>query len=80
MNARPRTEKQKLNDIACSERMRQYHAELKKLKELKVQQETKEETKKEKKPRKPRAKKEKPNIDSITPLKHNPDDFDIEIS
>ena len=56
MNARPRTEKQKLNDIACSERMRQYHAELKKLKELKVQQETKEETKKEKKPRKPRAK------------------------
>ena len=77
-DTRPRTEKQKLNDIACSERMKKYHAESKKIKELKAQQETKEETKKE---RKPRTKKEKKvnEIPSITPLKNNLDEFEVKI-
>jgi len=79
MMMKPRTEKQINNDKACSERMKKYHAELKKLKEMKAQQETVEETKKEKKPRKPRAKKGKQDVESITPLKNNPDEFDIEI-
>ena len=74
-----RTEKQKQNDIACSLRMKLYHEELKRLKELK-QQETKEESRKGKKPRKPRAKKEKAiEMNSITPLKNNPDEFEVEI-
>jgi len=44
MMMKPRTEKQINNDKACSERMKRYHAELKKLKELKTQQETEEMT------------------------------------
>ena len=75
-----RTEKQKQNDIACSLRMKLYHEELKRLKELKQQEETKEETRKGKKPKKARAKKEKAiEMNSITPLKNNPDEFEVEI-
>ena len=78
INARQRTEKQKLNDIACAERMRKYHADLKMLKEMKLKEDTKEETKK---PRKTRTKREKKEIEitSITPLKNNPDEFEIKI-
>jgi len=75
-----RSEKQKQNDIACSVRLKAYHAEMKRLKEMKSQEETREEIKKEKKPRKPRARKEKyDRATSITPLDNYPDDYEISI-
>ena len=80
MAEKQRSEKQKQNDIACSVRLKAYHAEMKRLKEMKTQEETQEEIKKEKKPRKPRARKEKyAKSTSITPLDNYPDDYEISI-
>ena len=80
MAEKQRSEKQKQNDIACSVRLKAYHAEMKRLKEMKTQEETQEEIKKEKKPRKPRARKEKyARTASITPLENYPDEYEISI-
>ena len=81
MAEKQRSEKQKQNDIACSVRLKAYHAEMKRLKEMKAQEETQEEIKKEKKPRKPRARKEKYDriSKSITPLENQPDEYEISI-
>ena len=43
MAEKQRSEKQKQNDIACSVRLKAYHAEMKRLKEMKAQEETQEE-------------------------------------
>jgi len=43
-----RSEKQKLNDIACSERMKKYHAEKKLLQELKSEEDKNQEKKNKK--------------------------------
>jgi len=81
MAEKQRSEKQKQNDIACSVRLKAYHAEMKRLREIKTQEETQEEIKKEKKPRKPRARKEKyaRTTTSITPLENQPDEYEISI-
>lgn len=77
MSDRIRSEKQKINDIACSNRMKAYHAELKRLKD---------EVLNKVKPKKMKGKTksvkeliENFESDSITPLKNEPDELDIPI-
>ena len=80
---RARSEKQKVNDVLCATRMKEYHAELKKLKEARILEDMKQEFKNAKPLKiKGKAKSVKELIEnieseSITPLKNISDELDI---
>jgi hypothetical protein len=82
---RARSEKQKVNDVLCATRMKEYHAELKRLKEARILDDMKQEFKNAKPIKikcKSKLKKElieNLESESITPLKNEPDELDIPV-